>query len=284
MFGLMAATATLIGSALPVPDPRWITLPNGVTIRYEERGDPNADALILLHGYTDSRQSFERLTAHLPHRIRTIAIDIRGHGDSDRTDSYDIRAMADDVVRFIEARGLRRVTLVGHSMGSQVAREAARRGRARISRLVLIGSGVTFDNEVVRGLHAELNSMGDSIDREFVEAFQRSTLHSSVPDDFLERVIENSSAMPPAVWREVLDRILEFNDSSSLASIRVPTLLIWGAHDAIISRADQDALLAGIPGSYLVVYRDAGHAPHWEWPAAVAAELLGFLDGEPDRP
>src|SRR5690606_18194623 len=122
MFGLMAATATLIGSALPVPDPRWITLPNGVTIRYDERGDPNADALILLHGYTDARQSFERLTAHLPHRIRTIAIDIRGHGDSDRTDSYDIRAMADDVVRFIEARGLRRVTLVGHSMGSQVAR------------------------------------------------------------------------------------------------------------------------------------------------------------------
>jgi non-heme chloroperoxidase len=191
--------------------------------------------------------------------------------------------MANDVVRFIEAKRLRRVTLVGHSMGSLVAREAARKARSRVAGLVLIGSGVTFDNEVVRGLQAELNSLGDAIDREFVEGFQRSTLYAPVPAGFLDKVIEASSTVPPAIWRDVLVQILEYNDSRSLASIRVPTMLMWGSRDAIVSRTDQEALLSGIPGSYLVEYRDVGHAPHWERPAAVVADLLAFLEGEPDR-
>jgi non-heme chloroperoxidase len=283
MLGLMTVAATLLGSPLTEPDPRWLTLPNGITLRYEERGDTTGDPLILLHGYTDSRQSFERLTSQLPYRVRTIAIDLRGHGDSDRPGSYDLREMANDVVRFIEAKRLRRVTLVGHSMGSLVAREAARRARSRVAGLVLIGSGVTFDNEVVRGLQAELNSLGESIDREFVEGFQRSTLFAPVPAGFLNQVIEASSAVPPAIWRDVLNRILEYNDSRSLASIRVPTMLMRGSRDAIVGRSDQEALLTGIPGSYLVEYRDVGHAPHWERPAAVVADLLAFLEGEPDR-
>lgn len=283
MLGLMTVAATLLGSAPTEPDPRWLTLPNGLTLRYEERGDTTGDPLILLHGYTDSRQSFERLASQLPYRVRTIAIDLRGHGDSDRPGSYDIREMANDVVRFIEAKRLRRVTLVGHSMGSLVAREAARKARSRVAGLVLIGSGVTFDNEVVRGLQAELNSLGDAIDREFVEGFQRSTLYAPVPAGFLDKVIEASSTVPPAIWRDVLVQILEYNDSRSLASIRVPTMLMWGSRDAIVSRTDQEALLSGIPGSYLVEYRDVGHAPHWERPAAVVADLLAFLEGEPDR-
>lgn len=283
MLGLMTVAATLLGSALTGPDPRWLTLPSGLTLRYEERGDTTGDPLILLHGYTDSRQSFERLASQLPYRVRTIAIDLRGHGDSDRPGSYDIREMANDVVRFIEAKRLRRVTLVGHSMGSLVAREAARKARSRVAGLVLIGSGVTFDNEVVRGLQAELNSLGDAIDREFVEGFQRSTLYAPVPAGFLDKVIEASSTVPPAIWRDVLVQILEYNDSRSLASIRVPTMLMWGSRDAIVSRTDQEALLSGIPGSYLVEYRDVGHAPHWERPAAVVADLLAFLEGEPDR-
>jgi non-heme chloroperoxidase len=283
MLGLMTVAATLLGSAPTEPDPRWLTLPSGLTLRYEERGDTTGDPLILLHGYTDSRQSFERLASQLPYRVRTIAIDLRGHGDSDRPGSYDIREMANDVVRFIEAKRLRRVTLVGHSMGSLVAREAARKARSRVAGLVLIGSGVTFDNEVVRGLQAELNSLGDAIDREFVEGFQRSTLYAPVPAGFLDKVIEASSTVPPAIWRDVLVQILEYNDSRSLASIRVPTMLMWGSRDAIVSRTDQEALLSGIPGSYLVEYRDVGHAPHWERPAAVVADLLAFLEGEPDR-
>jgi non-heme chloroperoxidase len=283
MLGLMTVAATLLGSAPTEPDPRWLTLPNGLTLRYEERGDTTGDPLILLHGYTDSRQSFERLASQLPYRVRTIAIDLRGHGDSDRPGSYDLREMANDVVRFIEAKRLRRVTLVGHSMGSLVAREAARKARSRVAGLVLIGSGVTFDNEVVRGLQAELNSLGDAIDREFVEGFQRSTLYAPVPAGFLDKVIEASSTVPPAIWRDVLVQILEYNDSRSLASIRVPTMLMWGSRDAIVSRTDQEALLSGIPGSYLVEYRDVGHAPHWERPAAVVADLLAFLEGEPDR-
>lgn len=282
MIGVLAVAA-LAGAILAPSHPGWITLPNGVTLRYEERGDAAADPVILLHGYTDSRQSFERLTALLPERVHTIAIDLRGHGDSDRPGNYDITAMADDVVRFLEARRLNRVTVVGHSMGSLVAREVARQASRRVAKLVLIGSAPTFDNDVVRQLQTELSALGNSIDVGFVTAFQRSTIHEPVPRAFFERVIAASSGVPPRVWHQTLEAIIDYDDRRRLGSIRVPTLLLWGVHDAIVGPEDQEALLDGIPGSYLVFYGDLGHAPHWERPDAVVADLLAFLESEPDR-
>ncbi len=282
MLGLLAIAALVGGGPTP-GSPDWITLSNGVTLRYEERGDPAADPLILLHGYTDSRQSFELLSAHLPWRIRTIAIDLRGHGSSDRRGGYAISDLADDVVRFLAARKLDRVTLVGHSMGSLVAREVVRKARQRVASLVLIGSAPTFDNEVVRSLEAEVAEAGDRLDAGFAEAFQRSTVYAEVPARFFDRAVATSAGMPPRLWQQVLKGILDFDDRASLGSIRVPTLLMWGEHDAIVSRADQEVLLSGIAGSYLITYRDLGHAPHWENPAAVATDLLAFLASDPDR-
>jgi pimeloyl-ACP methyl ester carboxylesterase len=282
MIGPLMLLSLASGATAPA-ESRWLTLGNGVTLRYEERGDPSAAAVVLLHGLTDSRQSYERLTALLPPRIRTIAIDLRGHGDSDRPGEYGIADMAGDVVRFLDAKGERRVTLVGHSMGSLVAREAARRGRDRVTRLVLIGSGVSFDNPAVRAFAEELRARGNDLDAAFVEGFQRSTLHAPVPQRFFDGVMAASCSVPPVVWRRAVDGILAYDDARALEAIRVPTLLIWGAHDGITSRADQDRLLSGIAGSYLVVYPDVGHAPHWERPAVVVADLLAFLDGESER-
>lgn len=276
MIGTIAFLTLLQGASSP-DAPQWLTLTNGVTIRYEERGAPEAPSLVFLHGYTDSHQAFERLTAALPGHLRTIVIDLRGHGDSDRPGRYAIADFADDVVRFMEAKRLRAVTVVGHSLGSLVAREVARRGRDRVSRLVLIGSATTFDNPMVRELRTAVFALGDAIDVEFIEAFQRSTVHTPVPDAFLARVIAASARVSPTTWRKALNAQIEFNDGARLDRLRLPTLLLRGARDEIATHDDQVRLLDGIPGAYLVSYPDLGHAPHWERPELVAADLLAFL-------
>ena len=59
---------------------------------------------------------------------------------------------------------------------------------------------------------------------------------------------------------------------------------MWGDKDALITKADQDALLAGIHGSRLVVYPSTGHAPHWEEPERFARDLVGFLQSRSSAP
>jgi len=76
----------------------------------------------------------------------------------------------------------------------------------------------------------------------------------------------------------VLDNLLAYDDAEQLSKIATPTLLIWGEHDALFPRGDQDRLVAAIGGASLIVYPETGHCPNWERPERVAADLQTFLE------
>ena len=85
-------------------------------------GPAGGDAMVFLHGWPDSWFSFSRVMPLLPPRLRLFALDQRGFGDSERPErGYGIPDLADDVVAFLDAVGVERATVVGHSYGSFVA-------------------------------------------------------------------------------------------------------------------------------------------------------------------
>jgi pimeloyl-ACP methyl ester carboxylesterase len=75
----------------------------------------------------------------------------------------------------------------------------------------------------------------------------------------------------------MIDGLLAYDDRRELGSIRAPTLLLWGDHDALFSRAQQDAFLAALPAARLKVYRETGHCPNWERPDWVAADIADLV-------
>ena len=253
-------------------------LESGPLIRYAEQGDPAGEPLILLHGYTDSWYSYSRLLPLLePGGYHVFAIDQRGHGCSERpVGEYTVDGFAADVDGFMDAVGLRRATLVGHSMGSQVARRVAERYPHRVSRLVLIGA-ILAVNEATRELQAAVRALEDPVPADFVREFQESTIHVPVPVSFFEGVVAESLRVPARVWHEVLDGLLASDDRADLGRIAAPTLILWGEQDAYFPRAEQDHLAAAIPNARLHVYPETGHCPHWERPEQVARELAAFL-------
>ncbi|HEX2273583.1 MAG TPA: alpha/beta hydrolase, partial [Acidimicrobiales bacterium] len=117
-------------------------LESGLRLEYAEYGHPDGETLVFLHGITDSWFSFSRLLPLLDAtRYRAYALSQRGHGDSDRPESgYSMDDFAADVVGFMDALHVTRATLVGHSMGSVVARRVAATYPDRVDRLVLVGS------------------------------------------------------------------------------------------------------------------------------------------------
>jgi non-heme chloroperoxidase len=120
--------------------------------------------------------------------------------------------------------------------------------------------------------------MTDPIDPGFVDAFQRSTLAQPVPPEFLDEVVRESRKLPARVWKAVFESFFESDFSAGLSAISIPTLIVWGANDTICPRSEQEVLARSIPYARLVIYEDAGHAPHWEEPARFAGDLVDFVD------
>jgi pimeloyl-ACP methyl ester carboxylesterase len=254
-------------------------LPSGLRLSYAEQGDPRGPALLLLHGYSDSWFSFSRILPLLDPGYHVYALDLRGHGSSDRpSDGYAMGDLAADVLGFMDERKLDRATLVGHSMGSLVAQQLAARAPHRVSRLVLIGSvAAPGRSSGLQQIAAAIQPLGDTVPEEFIREFQLSSVYRPLPADFMQQVIAESRELPIRVWRGIIEGMLAMEPATALGTSGIPTLVLWGERDALFGREDQRELLQLIGAAELVVYPQTGHTPHWERPEEVAADLHAFL-------
>ena len=254
--------------------------PSGVALAYAEQGDPSAPAVLLLHGYSDSWRAHGPLLGRLARAHRAIAVSLRGHGDSPRPETgYGIVDFAGDLPALMDRCGLPSATVVGHSMGSMVAARLALDHPDRVEGLVLIGALATLKgNAAVEGeLRNAVEGLTDPIAADFVREFQESTLARPVAPAFLDTVVAESLKMPARVWRAALRSMLEQDLGPELHRIATPTLILCGDRDGLCDWASQTALADAIPGARLSVLAGAGHAPHWEDPAGIAAEIAGFI-------
>jgi pimeloyl-ACP methyl ester carboxylesterase len=251
-----------------------------VRLNYVESGDPRGTPVVLLHGYTDSWRSFERVLPNLPSSLRVFAVTMRGHGGSGKPVSgYAPTDFAADVAAFLDAVGVDSAVIVGHSMGSTVAQRFAIDYPTRTRALMLVGAFLPrATNEAVREFwHSSVSTFSDPVDIKAVREFQQSTLAKPVPPDFFDTVVGESMKVPAHVWKAALEPYLTIDFAGRLAEISVPTLLVWGDRDSFTLRSEQDALSGAIAGSRLVVYADTGHSPHWEDPGRFAEQLAAFV-------
>lgn len=257
-----------------------LRLETGPRLHYAESGSSDGEPVIFLHGWPDSWFSFSRVLPLLPENLHAVAVDQRGFGDSDRPLSgYTIPEMAADVIAFLDALEIERATLVGHSFGTFVARQAAIAQPQRVAGLVLIGTGFAASNPVIRDLQDVLRGLPDPVTVEFAREFQSSTVYRPLPPEFFERIVAESLKLPPRLWRLTIDRLVEYDDSRQLVRIEAPTLLLWGDRDALFSRADQDRFMEALPAARLMVYEETGHCPNWERPEQVAADIASLILG-----
>jgi non-heme chloroperoxidase len=237
----------------------------------------------LLHGVTDSRRSWDPVLPHLPPSIRAIALSQRGHGDSDKPSDagYTIEDMAGDAAAVIEALELSPAIVVGHSMGGWVAQRLAIDHPERVLATLLVAApGAPREDAEFVAFLEEISGLPGPVDRELAREFQLSTIERPLPDEMLEVFVAESMKLPTPLWREVFGGFLDIDLYDALASLEPPALLVWGDHDAVVTRAAQDRLVETIPQARLVVYEGTGHAIHWEEPQRFAAQLAAFALGQ----
>jgi non-heme chloroperoxidase len=256
-----------------------VALATGVTLAYAEKGDPQGLPIVFLHGITDSHRSYEPVLEILPDRYHAFALTVRGHGESSKPNSgYTPEEMAADVAAFMDAQGIERAVIAGHSMSSLVARAFAHHYPKRVLGLVLMGAFASLHaNPEVEQLMQAVDALGDEIPDEFARDFQLSTLAKPVPPVYLEMVVAETRKVPAFVFKAALRGLMDRDRTFVGAGSLVPTLLAWGDREAIVPRSDQDVLLTAFKNAKLVVFAGGGHAFHWESPATFVSELVAWL-------
>jgi non-heme chloroperoxidase len=137
-------------------------LASGPQVHYAEQGDPDGETILLLPAYADSWFSYSRVLPLLPTRDHAYALDQRGHGDSERPACcYSVDDFAADAVAFLDAAGIQRATLVGHSGSCLTARRMAVTDPDRVGGLVLIGAPLSLATPAVLAFQAAVHALQD---------------------------------------------------------------------------------------------------------------------------
>ncbi|MEU8005858.1 alpha/beta hydrolase [Catellatospora sp. NPDC049111] len=216
----------------------------GVRLAYRAWGEPEAPAVVLLHGIGGGGPGdWDTVAEQLADRWRVYAVDQRGHGRSERTSAYAIDQLVADVAGLLDVLGLKRVAVVGHSLGGVVAYLFAARFPERVEALVVEDAGLMYPRTPVPPQRpaGELSFDWDAV----------LALRSQIDE-------------PDPRWRD------------EARAITVPTLLISGGPTSYVRQETITELAQALPHSELAVI-DAGHMVHQDRPAEFTAAVRRFL-------
>lgn len=259
---------------------KTVKLSTGVSLNYVEQGQKGAVPVIFIHGYSDSWRSFEKVLSLLPTSVHAFAVTLRGHGDSDKPMSeYTPVEFAKDIAAFVQDLQIGAVIVTGHSLGGTVAQQFAKDFPELCRGLVLAATFSSFDNKpMVQELSMMINQFTDPVDPSFLYEFQKSTLSREIAASELNLYVSESKKLPAYAWKAIINGLINAKPMEGSEKISVPTLLIWGDKDAVTPEADQQELLRNIRNARLIVYKNTGHAVHWEEPARFANDLESFIN------
>jgi non-heme chloroperoxidase len=260
----------------------------GTRLHLVEAGDPHAPSILFLHGCSQSWLTWDRqMRSELARRYRLVAMDLRGHGSSDRPrDGYDdSRLWAADVDAAIRELELERPILCGWSYGPLVILDYIRHyGEERIGGIHLVGAVTKLGSEAAAAvltpefltlLPALFSSdVGDSV--RGLESLLHLCFTREPEASDLYTMLGFGVSVPQFVRQAMLTRVVD-NDDLMLA-IAKPVLITHGALDAIVRQEIVAQHRRGLPHAQIHIMADAGHAPFWDDAAAFNQRLGVFRE------
>ena len=257
--------------------------------------------LLMLHGFGNDAHVWDELAPRLAASYRTLALDLRGHGDSDRDPErrYDHLSMARDVEAVCQGLELKRLVLVGHSMGGRVAMRFAGRNPEKLAGLVIVDSGPELDVRGVTRIRMEAEETADASFgsvREFEELLSRNypaakpeTLAKLArhwlrqrPDGRLEPKLDPAFRRPRAgSGAEQAERWMEDERQALWEGLRAatcPTLVVRGAASDVLSAETADEMVDEALGNgKLAIVPRAGHSVMIDNPDDFQDAVCGFV-------
>lgn len=283
---------------------------NGVSLNCRWWGDRAApQTLVFIHGNLACADWFELAAQHLPAELRVLGIDWRGCGESDKPEpaadygNYSIEQHADDMLAVLHALEITRCHLATHSTGGIISLHMLLREPERFDKVVALApvgpQGLRFPDpsyaffhimkasreKTKKGLALTAPTLFCPESLEGGEAAVYAPTASEEQRRLFERLTDKAFAVSDGIWFGTPMSLNHAWETGSLrphmASIAHPHLILWGALDPFIPRADLDEMAATMPRCRLEVSTDVGHSMLIEKPERYAQALSQFL-AKPD--
>ena len=288
----LASHAGIDAEGIDPPSARRLEL-NGLGFRYLDWGKPEAPTIVLLHGGGQSAHTWDLCCLSLARRYRCLALDQRGHGDSDWSPggAYAIEDHVNDIAALVDALALREPILAGMSMGGINALAYATRFASRLRALVSIDVGPDVQFEPVQrlmqglGAYRHFKSPEDAADRMGMLGARRSR---SLLKETLSRNLRQES---DGTWTWKYDPRTLVGLSAEeilaprkplwdvLAGVTCPVLVVRGADSEIFSAADAARFTGKLPRAECVTVPNARHSVQTDNPLGLAEAIMAFDDG-----
>lgn len=260
---------------------------NGIEIYYELHGE--GTPLVLISGLGYPAWEWHKMVPYLAEKFQVITFDNRGVGQSDKpAGPYTAQMLAADVAGLLDALGLEKAVIMGHSMGGFIAQAFALEYPGRVSKLILCSTNFGGPQHVP--ITAEAMAVLSDVTSDPLTRFKNGLVVSTAPGfaeahpEIIQEWLEWRLANPidvagyqaqMAIGLGLLADATSFEHK--LPQISAPTLILFGAHDKVVPPANADLMAGKIGGSRVVILPGAGHFFPIEVPAAAAQAVIQFV-------
>lgn len=226
--------------------------------------------LVFLHYFGGSAQEWQSMMNQLSDEYRCIAVDLRGHGDSDGPlTGYAVDDMADDVADLLHTRGVEDFVVVGHSMSGKVALALASRQPAGLQSLLLVSPSPPVPEPIPADERQKL--LAGHGQRSAAEQMLKNTTKIPVSEAVREQIIADDLRTAKPAWDAWLLQGSKEDISARMPSINVPVRIIVGSEDrALPPDVQMEMTLPYLTHATLAIIDGAGHLLPWEVPDEVA--------------
>ncbi len=276
---------------------------DGIALSFASGGDKDAPALVCCNGVGVSTFFWQYIGQHFSLDHRVLVWDYRGHGSSGRPRNlrtFSMEQNAEDLIQVLDAAGVERAVLLGHSMGCQVVLETAHRYPDRVDGIIpMLGSygkvGDTFIDPRF-GIHIfeTTYKLGTTIPG-ILSAGMRATLrkpvmwhfarlsglvhHSNCSRDDLEPYMDHLARLDPEIFFEMARAAHEHDAGQYLEELLMPALVVAGEKDLFTPHHLSLEMAERIPNAELLEIPDGSHAALVEQPELINQRVRTFLEG-----
>lgn len=243
---------------------------HGSAIHYETSGTGRV-ALCLVHGAGGSTEVWRAQLDGLAGAARVVALDLPGHGQSAGDGIASIDQAADTVRAFVEALGLGRVVIGGHSMGGAISQTFALRAPEHTAGVILVGTGARL---------RVLPKIIELIDQDYPAAVRLVVdlgVAAVASPRLKQSIYEQTLRTPPRVLDGDFRACDRFDIMPRVGEIRLPTLIVTGIDDQLTPPKYAEFLRSRLPAARLVIVPGAGHYVQMERPDEVTLAFHEFL-------
>ncbi len=267
---------------------RRITPPGGVRLHYRDWGEPAAPVVVLLHGSGLTARAYDALARGLADRFRVIVPDLRGHGESDRSEEYTWERALDDIDGVVRTFSMAPVSIVGHGIGAQLAAAYAGRRPTAVLRAVLVdwAPGATYTPEYRQALDDIYGRRTIGSPEEILRIARES--HPNLLDDAFRHVIATNLVAgedrrltwrfdPRALCDGLAFQIDEMTVTEQIRKILCPTLLVRATDSQYVTRDQAARTIGRLRDGRLIQIPESGHWVPWEQPERLLQVVRTFL-------